>query len=171
MKESLLGTFVAVVVVLPQVVLSETAVQPDGDPVLAVLKAYDAAVTEFRKQENPSSATRMAHYKEWQEHFQKTGSENPHNKYVEIARVKLLGLSNGLGDFDNSQKMLQGMISQAENSIEKIRWLNELGEVSRARYWDTQDRNEAQKSCDAFEQAHALYLQLPTEAKNDEISG
>jgi tetratricopeptide (TPR) repeat protein len=156
---------------LPAVIFSEPIDQPGDDPVLVVLKAYDETVAEFRKQENPSSATRMAHYQEWKEYFLKVVQENPQSEYTESAKIKLLGLSNGLGNFHESQTMLQGMIAHAGNPVEKIRWLNESGEVNRMRYWSTQNQNDAQKSLDVFEQAHALYLQLPPEAKNGELSG
>lgn len=145
--------------------------QAREDPVLTLLNEYNLAVEEYRKQEDHSQGTTMLFHKNWQERFLKVVNENPNSQYVESARGELLGLTNSLGEFDKSQQQLNEVISRTTAPEEKIRLLNELGEICRARYLDTQDINEARKSFKSFEQAHLLYLQLPSESLNGNISG
>ena len=153
------------------VVYTNVIAQPEDDPVWTVIRAYQDASDELREQRNHSPDARRAWMQEWKTRFQEVVEQNPQSMYVEAARIDLLGLSNGLGEFGESQKVLQGMVSNAGSTLEKIRWYNELGEVSRAEYLANKDQNEARKSLDAFERAHALYLSLSSEERDSEVGG
>ena len=152
----LLGSFTAVA-------------QPEDDPVLEVLEAYDKASNVLREQKNRTREESVTFWREWKKRFQEVVNSNPHNEYIEVIRSELVALSNGLGEYVDSQKIIQEIISQTESVSEKICWHNELGEVSRAEFFTNKDQSEAKKSLDAFEQAYTLYLSLPPEEKTGEI--
>jgi tetratricopeptide (TPR) repeat protein len=149
-------------------VISQAAV----DPVISVLDAYNKAVEDFRKQEAPSSETKINWMREWKKRFQEIITENPQNDHIETVKLELLGLNNSLGEFNESQVLLQEMIVGANGPLEKIRWLNELGETFRENYYSSKTQDDAKKSLDAFEQSYALYLSLsPKVQDNEEVGG
>ena len=179
MRTLVLSTLILIVCFFPGAVLTQYIPGPDedpfqvmlNDPAGAELMAYDKAVDEFRKLEDPSPVARLTHYQEWKERFQKVITENPHARFVWEAKVKLLSLYNGLDEFDKSQALLQELISEAKTTEERIRWQNQLGTVSQMRYLDSQDQSELEKSQDAFERANDLYLSLPPEKKDSDLGG
>jgi tetratricopeptide (TPR) repeat protein len=91
--------------------------------------------------------------------------------FIRAAKEQLLSLYNGLGEYDKSQALLQEMISEARNSKEKMQLYDELGTVSRARFWTSQSPIELEKSQEAFEQANTLYRSLPPEQQSGDIGG
>jgi len=180
MKIKLLGVFVSGAFLLLAAVLpSEDVVLPNGDPmgtllddpVMAGLVAYEEAVDEFRKLENPSPAARLEHRREWRDRFQKIIAENPNSQFVGNAKDQLLSLHNGLGEFDKSQALLQEMISESTKPEEKIELYNQLGIVSRARHLGSQEQSDSQKAQEAFEQANELFLSLPSEKRGGSTGG
>ena len=138
--------YTVVAFLLLAVVCFEAIAQSESDPVLATLKAYEEATDEFRKLENLSSDARVAFWRKWQEHFETVVDQNPQSSHIEAAKPQLLGLYNGLGEFDQSQKILREIVSHASNMVEKIYWYNQSGEVCLQEYLAKKDRSEAQKS-------------------------
>lgn len=153
------------------VVCSGVIAQSEDDPVWTTKEGYNKAVEEFRKLKNPSPEERLTLWREWKERFQTVIEQNPKSPHIGIARIKLLGLCNGLGELKQSQEILHDIISDAGSTREKIRWYNELGEVSRAEFLANQVQSEGKNSLDAFERAHTLYCSLPPEARNDDDAG
>ena len=176
-KMRVLGVFVFALLLLSVAVLSQYALQPGEDPMQALLKdpvvaelmAYDEAADEVRG--NPSPATRLAHCQEWKERIQNVLDENPQSQFAGSARVKLLGLYNGLKEYDKSQALLQELIAEAKTPEEKIGWQNELGTISMRRSLDSQDQNELKKAQEAFEEANKLYLSLSPEKQKGPLGG
>jgi tetratricopeptide (TPR) repeat protein len=150
------------------VLLFSAITQAAFDPVLSVLEAYNKAVEDFRKQENPSSETRSNWMREWKKRLQETITQNPQNANIEMAKIKLLGLNNSLGEFNESQILLQEMVAETKNPVEKIRWFNELGEAFRANYLSLKIQEDAQKSLNAFEQSYTLYQSLSPQIQDDD---
>lgn len=174
MKTRCLHVSLCMAVLLVVVVCSAVTVgqSMEGDPVWAVIKEYERASDELREQKNLSTDDRVAWMRKWKERFQTVVDQNPKNTGIEVVKIELLGLSNGLGEYDDSQKILDGMISQTDNIEAKIRWYNESGEVAEAKYGTHKDPNEAQKALAAFEKSQNLYLSLPASSQNNvEIGG
>jgi hypothetical protein len=139
------------------------------DPIQEAFVAYDVAVNEFR--ENPSPAARLTHRQEWRDRFEKVIADNPNSMSIGAARRQLLGLYNGLDEYDKSQTLLHVMVSEATIPEEKVFFLNQLGTVSRLRYLSSQDQSDSQKSREAFEQANELFLSLPPERQEGRLGG
>jgi|GEM_PF-2283411 len=179
MRMQILSTLVLTVCFFPAVAHTQYIPNPGedylhvmlNDPVGAELIAYDEAVNEFRKLDDPSPFARLAHYQEWRDRFRKVIGENPHAKFVWEAKSKLLSLYNGLEEFDKSQALLQELIADAKTTDEKIRWQNQLGTVSRLRHQGTQEQRDFQMSQEAFEKAHELYLSLSSEKQSGYAGG
>jgi predicted secreted protein len=79
------------------------------DPVEVELMAYAEAVDEFRKLKNPSPTTRQAHRQKWRDRFQEVIAKNPRSEFIEFARIRLLDLCNGLGEYNKSQAFAAGI--------------------------------------------------------------
>jgi tetratricopeptide (TPR) repeat protein len=141
------------------------------DPIAAVLEAYQMSVDEFRAQEDPSSVARLTHYQEWRDRFLEIVAENPQSEFVAHARRQLVALYNGLEEYDKSQALLREMITGASTPEGEIELHNQLGTISRMRYWGSQDEKFLQESLDAFEQANVLYLSLPPERQGGVVGG
>ena len=178
-KMGILGVLVSAVLFLPMPALSQFMPKHGedpmqvwlSDPIGTTLRAYDEANNEFRELENPSPVARLAHYKKWEKRFQEAITQHPESMFLWEAKVKLLGLHNGLEKFDLSQELLQDLIATSRRPEDKIRWQNELGIVSRARYWTSQDQSELEKAQAAFDQADELYRSLPPEKQDGPLGG
>jgi tetratricopeptide (TPR) repeat protein len=136
----------------------------EDDAVFSLIKEYEAASDDFRKIPNPTKESYTEWLKTWKQRFQKVIESNPKSPALENAKVKLLGLCNGLSDFDDSKQLLSGMI-ESQSVSEKICWLNELGEISRAEFAVSHSIEDAKAALDAFGKAQDLYLSLEESQK------
>jgi tetratricopeptide (TPR) repeat protein len=159
-------TFIFLMIFLYAVLFSATT-QAAFDPVLSVLDAYNKSVEDIRKQENPSSETISNWMREWKKRFQEAIAQNPQNANIEMVKIKLVGLNNSLGEFNESQILLQELVDGTKNPVEKIRWFNELGETFRANYFFLNVQEDARKSLNAFEQSYTLYQSLSPKIQDD----
>ena len=173
MTKNILNSFVCASLFLTMVSFSEETIRPDddsqreiaiqavlSDPVVAAIMMYEKETDEFWEQKNLSPVIWM---QEWRDRFQDVIAENPQSLYIGIAKAKLLSLYNGLGEYGKSQALLEELISEASSPEEKIRWYGQLGTVSRMRYQGNQNQDDRQKSQEAYEKAHSLFLLLPLE--------
>lgn len=139
------------------------------DPIQMVLEKYREAADNVR--ENLSPATALAHMQEWRDRFEEVIAANPKSEFVNGAKIKLVGLYNGLNELDKSQTLLRKMISDKNMPKENILFLNQLGTISRMRFADSQNKNDLKESLEAFERADELFRSLPPEQQRGNTGG
>ncbi len=138
--------------------------QEVNDPVRSALNEYHKVCNDFRQRDNASTDEERAMYKEWKKRFQKVLEQYPNSESIDAARTQLLGLYNGLGESENSQKLLDTMI-EAGTIEEKVRWYIEKGEVGKL------SGQYQQSTLGDFEQAYTLFLTLPLDKRNTALGG
>ena len=156
------------VIVLSLLLLTTSLIADDKittDPIQSVLKEYEDSVNEFRTRKNPTIDERMELRQEWKIRLTEVINQNPNSMHIKAARLALLSLSNGLGEFDQSEMILSKIIDETDSDEEKIHMYNELGEVIRMEYWGNKSSSLAEKSVDAFEKSYSLYRSLPKSSR------
>ena len=162
------------VILLSSLFLTTYVISDDqitSDPIQSALKEYEEASNEFRTRKNPSTEERIELWREWQTRLTEVVDQNPDSKRITAARIALLGLCNGLGEFDQSEAILSKIIDESDSVEEKIYMYNELGEVLKTKYWGNKSSSIAEESVDAFEKSYSLYRSLPKSSQESPYLG
>ena len=160
-------------ILLSLLLLTACAASDDqnADPIHSALKEYEEASNEFRTRKNPSTEERIELWREWQRRRTEVVDQNPDSERITAARIALLGLCNGLGEFDQSEAILSKIIDESDSVEEKISMYKELGEVLKTKYWRNKSSSIAEESVDAFEKSYSLYRSLPKSSQESPYLG
>jgi hypothetical protein len=136
-----------------------------SDAVRTEIEAYHASANEVRSSYAENPEVRKKWLLEWRDRFLKVIEENPQSPHIAAARSGLLGLYNGMGEFGESQKLLEVIINETDSPAKKSYYYNEMGEIARIQAIASKSSEYAQKSFDAYEKGYNIYKTLDEETR------
>jgi tetratricopeptide (TPR) repeat protein len=128
------------------------------DPVAVVLDAYAAKSNELRTQlaaDGNSEKGKLEFYKSWRTRILAVVSQNPASPNRIAAYRAAEALSNGLGDYAESEALVQQVAMLQDSAQGRFSSYSEAGEVARAQFQNSRNRADAEKSIQYFQKALA----------------
>lgn len=129
--------------------------QDEADPVLAVMELYQQELKQLRSRGSSESA-RMLFNREWRDRLDAVLKEHKDSQYWDVGVRELIGLNNGIGDYDRAAELASQLAEKATDVGEKITWLGERGEVARLSYITNNHKEDRDLAIVAFQDVLSL---------------
>jgi tetratricopeptide (TPR) repeat protein len=139
-----------------------------NDPLRLVLQAYTDAVRELRDN-NLTVEERIRFRGEWRERLLSAARANANSEYFKAALMKVVGLSNGLGDTAMANAIAIELEQIERDPISKARWRGEQAEIARQTFKNTADGTSRNEAILAFRDTLSLLAQANELSRSGEI--